>query len=441
MSRERERIAKRIEKNPVVECNKIQQKFYPELFSKFGQVKDPRHRSYTDYSSKVMLGTVYYKGIAGISSMQGMTRNFNDDTVVKNLYRFMGSDSRKYLPHGVTVNEFLERLEPLELEEIQSDIAYKMIRRKTFDDAKVLGKWLVLVDGSELDEGNTKKNENYLSRCYNKGKENEFIKYHRSVLEAKIYFGNNLVCSIATEPIENSAEYNVKKLSEEEIKQDCESKAFVRLASKIKKRFPRLPICIVADGLYVSEKVLKICKANKWDYIIRYKEGCAPSIEQEYEAIPEKKKVGGTEYVNGVIFKDLNVNVLKYRETKIKKGEAVTTEFVWITSIEITDKNAKKLVRAGRSRWKIENQGFNRQKHWQGNIEHACSWNERAQKNHYLLEQISDFMKQLYEYFYLKKNEIKKAQKNISSELLASFGRQLTETEDIPVQLNDSVQN
>ena len=441
MSRERERIAKRIEKNPVVECNKIQQKFYPELFSKFGQVKDPRHRSYTDYSSKVMLGTVYYKGIAGISSMQGMTRNFNDDTVVKNLYRFMGSDSRKYLPHGVTVNEFLERLEPLELEEIQSDIAYKMIRRKTFDDAKVLGKWLVLVDGSELDEGNTKKNENYLSRCYNKGKENEFIKYHRSVLEAKIYFGNNLVCSIATEPIENSAEYNEKKLSEEEIKQDCESKAFVRLASKIKKRFPRLPICIVADGLYVSEKVLKICKANKWDYIIRYKEGCAPSIEQEYEAIPEKKKVGGTEYVNGVIFKDLNVNVLKYRETKIKKGEAVTTEFVWITSIEITDKNAKKLVRAGRSRWKIENQGFNRQKHWQGNIEHACSWNERAQKNHYLLEQISDFMKQLYEYFYLKKNEIKKAQKNISSELLASFGRQLTETEDIPVQLNDSVQN
>ena len=441
MSRERERIAKRIEKNPVVECNKIQQKFYPELFSKFGQVKDPRHSSYIDYSSKVMLGTVYYKGIAGISSMQGMTRNFNDDTVVKNLYRFMGSDSRKYLPHGVTVNEFLERLEPLELEEIQSDIAYKMIRRKTFDDAKVLGKWLVLVDGSELDEGNTKKNENYLSRCYNKGKENEFIKYHRSVLEAKIYFGNNLVCSIATEPIENSAEYNEKKLSEEEIKQDCESKAFVRLASKIKKRFPRLPICIVADGLYVSEKVLKICKANKWDYIIRYKEGCAPSIEQEYEAIPEKKKVGGTEYVNGVIFKDLNVNVLKYRETKIKKGEAVTTEFVWITSIEITDKNAKKQVRAGRSRWKIENQGFNRQKHWQGNIEHACSWNERAQKNHYLLEQISDFMKQLYEYFYLKKNEIKKAQKNISSELLASFGRQLTETEDIPVQLNDSVQN
>ena len=109
--------------------------------------------------------------------------------------------------------------------------------------------------------------------------------------------------------------------------------------------------------------------------------------------------------------------------------------------LQITNKNAEKLARAGRCRWKIENQGFNRQKYWQGNIEHACSWNERAQKNHYLMEQISDFMKQLYEYFYLKKNEIKKTQKNISSELLASFGRQLTEAEDISVQLNKSVSN
>ena len=52
------------------------------------------------------------------------------------------------------------------------------------------------------------------------------------------------------------------------------------------------------------------------------------------------------------------------------------------------------------------------------------------------MEQIADFMKQLYEYFYLEKNEIKKLQKNISSELLASFGRQLTETEDIEAKLH-----
>ena len=103
--------------------------------------------------------------------------------------------------------------------------------------------------------------------------------------------------------------------------------------------------------------------------------------------------------------------------------------------------NAKKIVDAGRNRWKIGNQGFNRQKHWKGNIEHACSFDECAQKNHYLMEQIADFMKQLYEYFFLEKNGIKKTQKNISSELLASFGRQLTETEDIKAQLHKAVPN
>ena len=70
-----------------------------------------------------------------------------------------------------------------------------------------------------------------------------------------------------------------------------------------------------------------------------------------------------------------------------------------------------------------------------------CSWNEQAQKNHYLMEQIADFIKQLYEYYYLKKNEIKKLQKNISPELLSSFGQQLTKTEDIKVELHRAVLN
>lgn len=440
MSREQERIRKKLEDNPIAECNKIQNRFCPELFSMFGSVRDPRNQSYIDYSSRVMLGTMYYKSIAGISSMQEMTRTFNDERISRNLYRFMGEKEKDYMPHGVTENEFLERLNPRELEDIQQNIVYSMIRRKTFDNARILKKWQVIVDATELDEGYQKKNAHYLSRCYNKGEANEYVKYHRSMLEAKIYFGNNLVCSIASETIENSEEYINQ--SDEAVKQDCESKAFVRLAAKIKQKFPRLPIIITADGLYVTKTVLQICKDYHWDYIIRYKEGCASSIAKEYRALPEKETVGtDIEYQNKVMFNDFDVNLIYYRERRIVKGKAKETEFAWITSIEITQSNAKKIVRAGRNRWKIENQGFNRQKHWQGNIEHACSFHERAQKNHYLMEQIADFIKQLYEYFYLEKKGIRKLQKNISSELLASFGRQLTESEDIPAQLNESVLN
>ena len=52
MSREQERTRRKLEENPVVECNKVQKKFYPELFQKFSEVKDPRHQSYITYSSR-----------------------------------------------------------------------------------------------------------------------------------------------------------------------------------------------------------------------------------------------------------------------------------------------------------------------------------------------------------------------------------------------------
>ena len=65
-----------------------------------------------------MLGTLYYKCIGGISSMQEMTWQFNDEKVVGNLYSFMGESGKEYIPHGVMENEFLEMLDPLKLEKI-----------------------------------------------------------------------------------------------------------------------------------------------------------------------------------------------------------------------------------------------------------------------------------------------------------------------------------
>ena len=46
----------------------------------------------------------------------------------------------------------------MELEKIQKDLACSMIRRKTFHDARVLKKWQVIIDATELDEGYQKKN-------------------------------------------------------------------------------------------------------------------------------------------------------------------------------------------------------------------------------------------------------------------------------------------
>ena len=442
MSREQDRIKQRMEANPIEECNKVRQRYCPDLFHDFAATKDPRHLSYIDYSNKEMLGTMFYKGIAGIESMQSMTYEFNREEVVGNLYDFFGESRKDYLPHGVTLNEYLERLEPSELQRVQQKQVYEMIRRKSFDDARFMKKWLVIVDGTQTYSGSRRLNEGCLERRHRKGTEEETVNYHCDVLEAKIVFGESLIVSIVSEFIENDGEdaESQKGMSEEKRKQDCETKAFKRLAKKLKEAFPRLGIMILADSLYASEPVMDICRENKWDFIIRYKSGSIPSITEEYEKIPEKETAGHAEFVNEIDHNGTIVNMVRYWEEKVEKGEIVRTEFQWLTNIRVTKKNAEKIASAGRKRWKIENEGFNRQKNWQGDITHACSHNANAMKNHYLMTQIADMVKQLYEWFYLKKNEIKKKQKNISSDLLKSLGGH-QQPEDIYGEPNESALN
>ena len=432
MGRAEVRASRALEKNPIEACNEVQRKFCPDLFNNFGQITDPRHQSYITYTGRVMLGQMYYKGIAGITSMQDMTYEFNKPKIVKNMASFMGAEIDDYLPHHVTENEYLEQLNPNELQDTIQDMVYDLIRRKGFYDARFMGKWLIIIDGTQLYSGNIKINDKCLERHYNKGTENETVNYHVDVLEAKIYFGPNLVCSICSEFIENNGEDAEKymDMSEEKRKQDCEIKAFKRIAEKLKKAFPKLPIVLLMDSLYAAKPVMDICKENEWDYIIRFKDGSIPYIAKEYEDIPEKEYVMNAEYINEIDYEGHKVNELKYREETVKNGEVEIKAFQWITNIKITQENALKIAETGRLRWKIENEGFNRQKNWQGDITHACSWNEKALKNHYLMQQISDFMKQLYEYYVLKKLGIKKKQKNISPELLTSFEHQLT-AEDI----------
>ncbi|NSW92478.1 MAG: transposase family protein, partial [Firmicutes bacterium] len=62
---------------------------------------------------------------------------------------------------------------------------------------------------------------------------------------------------------------------------DCERKAFYRLAEKIKKRFPRLKIAVVLDGLYACGPVIRLCRQYKWDYMIVLKEDALKEVWRE----------------------------------------------------------------------------------------------------------------------------------------------------------------
>lgn len=96
-------------------------------------------------------------------------------------------------------------------------------------------------------------------------------------------------------------------------KQDCEIKAFKRLAERLKKKYKRLPICILGDSLYAIEPIFQICKKNNWRYILRFKEGRTKSIWTEFQELKEieKNNINGCTWVNSIDYKDRLVNVVE----------------------------------------------------------------------------------------------------------------------------------
>ena len=299
----------------------------------------------------------------------------------------------------------------------------ELFKKRCLEEYRLLNKyWTIAVDATGIATFREKHCDHCLKREYrdeDTGEIKETIYFHY-VLEAKLIVGN-MVLSIDTEFIENEGE--------EYKKQDCEIEASKRLAKRLKEKYKRLPICILGDSLYAVEPIFQICKKNKWKYIFTFKEGRTKSIWEEFQGIKkiEKTEINGCTWVNAIGYQESLVNVIDAK--LIEKGEE--KNFTYVTNLTINKNNTEKIVAAGRSRWKIENEGFKNQKHITNNIEHQCCEDYTAMKNHYLLVQIADMLRQLFEQGYELIRSLKAGIKEISSRLLESFRQVPITVEDI----------
>lgn len=409
----------------------IQRHFFKEFTGKLKNVKDIRQKKKVKYEPDILLFMIIMKSCCSIISMNEMESTFNTNKSTENMSKALGYDEElEVLPHYDTINNFLKELEVNQLEEIRKYMIKEMLEKRSFEHYRYKNKyWKVAIDATGMYSFKEKHCEHCLIKRH-KNKETgevERVEYYHNVLEAKLVLGD-MVFSIATEFIENE--------NEDVTKQDCELKAFSRLVERLKKEYPRLPICMLGDSLYACNRVFDICKEYRWRYILRFKEGSIPSIAEEFNILKkiESKEEKGFNFVNEIDYDDKKINVAEYVElVKYKsKKELIERRFVFITDIEISKNNVEDIVAAGRSRWKIENQGFNNQKNVGYDIEHACCLNYNAMKNHYLLIQIADIIKQLF----IKGSEVLKtlklSKKNISSKLKHSFSQETLIIEDIP---------
>ena len=365
------------------------QHFIPDLYDRLDRITD--HRKRHDYTmTEILLGALFMF-ICKQDSRNAANNDGANSTFVANYETLFG----KRLPHMDTVDEVLRAVDNDEIEYLKSALIALLIEKKVFGKFRLLDTFYrVAVDAT----GVMNVSEGHCPHCLHKTSKNGIVTYFHNILEAKLITPNGFAMSLASEWIENPNEYD---------KQDCELKAFKRLAMKLKAFYPRLPICILGDGLYPNAPFFDICKTNNWRFVVTLKDASLKSLWEEidlelltnsknikFSSQPQRNISQTYRWLAGLTYQEHNlswVECVEERDSKVNR-------FVYLTDIESSFDNVMELVTSGRMRFKIENEGFNTLKNGGYNLSHKFSRvSSVAMKNYVSLMQIAHLINQLYE--------------------------------------------
>lgn len=394
------------DKDFLKELLKIIKKYFPQLTSMFSSLTDKRHKSYITYKMRTIIMTRLLALLCGITTMTEINNEFNSEQAIANLSKIC-NQNLKEIPDWQTIQDVIEQLDYNEIDNIRKYMFKALLRSKMFDKFRYDGYIQLIVDATGLTALDYNLNGNCLTRTRD-GK----IKYYKYVLEVKVVFFNMMI-SIDSEWIENTNSNTEKE------KQDCEVKAFKRMAPRIKNNYPKLKFIITGDALYATDPMMNICEDYNWKYIFNLKPDRLKEVASQFEGnikLENETNLSNYYLSTNIYHKKHCLNAIKYEELQNNK----LVSFRYVTNLNINNDNIKDIVTMGRRRWKIENEGFNEQKNGSFNISHLCSHFDNALKIHYLFIQIAHTIRQLLELGSLVYKEVKKfvTKKEISQKLI-----------------------
>ncbi|MBI5619620.1 hypothetical protein HY950_01545 [Candidatus Gottesmanbacteria bacterium] len=228
-------------------------------------------------------------------------------------------------------------------------------------------------------------------------------------------------------------------------KQDCEFNAAKRILPQIRTEHPFLDIIINCDGLYSKQPMFELLYELKMHGILVAKEDDHKPLfewvsEQrqlgettQYEAVDEKHRKHRYEWINAVPLNgrpdSILVNFFRYQI--IVDGE-VTYKSAWVTDLEVTKQNVATMVRAGRARWKIENECFNTLKNQGYHLEHNFGHGQKNLSfNFFLFNLLAFFIHQILELtdgMYQRCRQCYRTKKHLWETLRVLFGLFIFET-------------
>ena len=230
------------------------------------------------------------------------------------------------------------------------------------------GHYLLSVDGT----GYFSSSKVHCDRCCEKRHRDGRTTYYHQLLGAVLVHPEQReVFPLAPEPILKGDGAR---------KNDCERNAAKRLLADVRREHPHLKLIVVEDALASNGPHTELLKQLDMRFILGAKPGDHAHLFQWVETTPGTEVVEMTDadgvrhrfrYLNGAPLNDANfeleVNFLEYWEFKPNGKER---HFSWVTDLPVDESNVMDLMRAGRARWRIENETFNTLKNQGYNFEH-----------------------------------------------------------------------
>lgn len=382
--------------------------FFPELNAWLDALPDSRDQDAIIYSRRFLAWWGINLYLLQLGSRRQLDYELRDGgpQVLANLNR-LAETEQKTLPVHDTLDHFLEHVKLSGWERLRTQMVQRLLRMKALEAARLLGQPVLIIDAT----GVLCFHRRHCPHCLTQRHGQQTLYLHQ-VLEAKLLGPGGVVVSLDTEFIENADAADRQGRSAEEIKQDCELKALHRLLPRIKKTYPQLRFVLAMDSLYGCGAVFALTQELGWSYVVTFKEGRTPTLWREFQALlPEcpdnvVKRTWGDgrvqefRWVNQLDYEDSEgrgwkLNALECTETIADEGQKY---FAWLTPLPVGPKTVAEIAqKGGRDRWKVENEGFNRQKNSGLNLEHVYSIDPEKWKAYYLLLQIAFLIMQLVE--------------------------------------------
>ncbi len=394
----------------VTEFMRIFKNKLPVLLRRLKFIKDPRNPKKIKYKMTVLMIYGMLMFILQMNSRRDVNKTMTQPMFMANLKEFF--PELEDLPHNDTLARFLAAIDVNEIENAQIDLVNSLIRSKKFKNHLIDGCYPIAFDGSQKFARNTIWSGQCLERTIKvkkkKGKEEKEEQktkkqYYVYVLEASLAFQNGMTIPLMSEFADYMEGYT------ESEKQDCEQKAFKRLAKRLKERFPKLKFRVLLDGLYPNGPAIEMIQKFKWDGMIVLQDKSLPSVWEEYDGLikilPKNKfsrKWGDRrqrfKWVNDIeyYYGSNDKNLLKFHlvvceenwEELDEKNEIITktSHHAWISLKSLDSSNLHERCNLGaRHRWNIEH-GFLVEKHHGYQYEHCFSYDWNAMKGfHYLM--------------------------------------------------------